>query len=60
LEDGFKHRRDKGVSSPPEQIAMDGVPTPMFMESSELTTTVNGVQYYYITETEEKYEVEAA
>ena len=32
LEDGFKYRRDKGVSSPPKLIAMDGVPTPMFME----------------------------
>ena len=32
MEDGFKHRRDKGVSSPPKLIAMGGVPTPMFME----------------------------
>ena len=32
MEDGFKYRRDKGVSSPPKLIAMDGVPTPMFME----------------------------
>ena len=39
---GSNTRRDKGVSSPPKLIAMDGVPTPIFMDKavsiSELLT----------------------
>lgn len=40
--------------------SIESVDTVLPMGSNELTTTVNGVQYYCITETEEQYEVEAA
>ena len=55
MEDGFKHRRDKGVSSPPKLIAMGGVPTPMFMDfinaymNSKTRASIDSAQAYVNT-----------
>ena len=51
-------KKEKEIDEIKETI--EGVDTVLPMGSNELTTTVNGVQYYCITETEEQYQVEAA
>ena len=50
MEDGFKHRRDKGVSSLPKLIAMGGVPTPMFMDELVSFCRRSGMKHVEIQE----------